>query len=181
MRLAAPTAHKARRGRVQESVGRPWSEYPEMIQEPADRRLRGMSPPGRPAPDGIDDRQAATCRFDSPSLVAVLKHLLTQEYDDAIHHHSPGKRGSNGRIGPSSCHSAGRSSRRPRANVRLLPGVSVERALFGCHARGERPSTSDRRRYIRLRQFQAGPGQERTIDPKARIVDVSPCTTGRRD
>jgi hypothetical protein len=42
LRLAAPTAHKARRGRVQESVGRPWSEYPETIQEPADRRLRGM-------------------------------------------------------------------------------------------------------------------------------------------
>jgi hypothetical protein len=42
LRLAAPTAHKARRGRVQESVGRPWSEYPETIQEPADRRSLGM-------------------------------------------------------------------------------------------------------------------------------------------
>lgn len=40
----------------------------------------------------VSSKLAATCRFDSPSFVVVLKHHSTQENDDAIHHHSPSER-----------------------------------------------------------------------------------------
>lgn len=54
------------------------------------------------------------------------------------------------------------------------------RPLFGGHTRGERPSASGRRRYVRPSRFQAGLGQEESFVAAAIWTPVRPLHSRQR-